>query len=761
MGNAESFKTLKPISKLISEIKKRPVKYKEADISCVKAIAQAAINVELFTIPLYMTALYSIQGTHQITSKNSDLYEGRWWPGAGATAPAMGNYDKLTSNEKVFNNVYSVFIEEMLHLQLASNMASTIGVTPCFTSTALQNDSYGWHCYSPETNNNTIPHILSFHDCNKTIDGIDPRLQPYFKSHYPGKSLQDMQVKLDAMNDTQALLFLAIEETEDDAHKLIQKKYWDTSAADFEPVDVGGKRPKYFEPAPYNWWQESYTEGNLPLFGSIGYMYQVYWHYLEIEYDDGSSLLNLLVNDVQSIQRDEFNTNKGSKQYPGIAAEINIAGTDIDKIKLQLINNINAITDQGEGDKVVGSILDTWGDQQWAKSYLKAQQFKLESNGVDEEFQPDPQSLTALYPGYNDKGIVDGVSGSAYARIYNRAKDHFETFEDCLQLILKNTASTTPKGERYVTWDVWHKENENTPWTAAMLNPNNTQSKYSLPSAEDVASALNNLGAAGKVSATHEIFSLSAVGTLKGLTTALDKYWNGDSSEFPGPAMGGSGDRVSICWATTGMTPDLITGIENPHKDNLYNACQGMDYMASSPVDVDMAKMPDVVTYHSCKGSNSCMAQGGCGFVQSDAGGGNCSQSVVKQSANTAGCGAPDIKSAPADNKCASFGGCAVPISASQLYPDQTESNPMMKLYSFEKSDDGYHSKDAKIMLSYEKGDGVYDIAWKAYCLTVGDGMRDNLDIKSEDVGDTTIVTATIKDKPNDTDIRLALPPST
>ncbi len=37
------------------QIKARSSEYKAADLSCLKAIAQAAINVELFTIPLYMT----------------------------------------------------------------------------------------------------------------------------------------------------------------------------------------------------------------------------------------------------------------------------------------------------------------------------------------------------------------------------------------------------------------------------------------------------------------------------------------------------------------------------------------------------------------------------------------------------------------------------------------------------------------------------------------------------------------------------------
>lgn len=148
------------------QIKARASKYKNADLSCLRAIAQAAINVELFTIPLYMTGLYSIQGTHAIAD-SSNLYPGRYWPGLGPTAGYIpeerrSQYDvdlaplfdintlvsdskpsdlsdkfRLTINQQVFNGVYSVFIEEMLHLQLASNMASKLGLTPSFTSPAL------------------------------------------------------------------------------------------------------------------------------------------------------------------------------------------------------------------------------------------------------------------------------------------------------------------------------------------------------------------------------------------------------------------------------------------------------------------------------------------------------------------------------------------------------------------------------------------------------------------------------------------------
>jgi hypothetical protein len=49
--------------------------FKDLDIAAISAIAQAAIDVELFTIPLYMTSLYSIQGMHQITSQGNDFYK--------------------------------------------------------------------------------------------------------------------------------------------------------------------------------------------------------------------------------------------------------------------------------------------------------------------------------------------------------------------------------------------------------------------------------------------------------------------------------------------------------------------------------------------------------------------------------------------------------------------------------------------------------------------------------------------------------------
>nr|MDC2854724.1 hypothetical protein [Ningiella sp. W23] len=192
--------------------------------------------------------------------------------------------------------------------------------------------------------------------------------------------------------------------------------------------------------------------------------------------------------------------------------------------------------------------------------------------------------------------------------------------------------------------------------------------------------ALNSLRLTTHIGDTHKLFSSSAVGTIKGLTTALDRYWSGKTNEFPGPAMGGSGDRISICWATTGIAPDLVSGIDPQSADTLYHACQGMSY-----TNIGTNDLPPPEVYHSCKGSNDCKAQGGCGFVHSTTPGGSCGGSVSS-----------GPKSAPADNKCNNLGGCAVPISASQLFPELSGDDQEydMQLFKFNLKDNSFSAID-------------------------------------------------------------------
>ncbi|AEV37862.1 hypothetical protein PSE_3356 [Pseudovibrio sp. FO-BEG1] len=668
-------------SALVDACTDRDPKYIDDDLSCVKAIAQAAINVELFTIPLYMTALYSVQGTHQINSKGSKLYEGRWWPGSGPAA------DPDTTNKQVFNKVYSVFIEEMLHLQLASNMANLIGVKPCFTSRALQNEEFGWICY--QHGNTMIPHILDFNDWidHPILCSYDPDLM----------NLKGMQVILRAMNKDQAKLFMAIEETVELAKLNLENS--EVPIPDPQP-DGDKTRLKYFEPAPFDWFKASMTEADLPLFGSIGHMYLCYWSYLEITYSDGTSLLGRLLG----LQRDRFNKPvQTASQYPMI--DMNLE--ELDSLKLKLINNINAITDQGEGGDVVQDIVRVWGFKSWANSLARGSANPLGS--VKEKFQPNKEALVQDYPHYDDQGKqLPTLSGIARARSDAADKDHFELFSEVLQLVQKPD---------YMTWDTWHEKHI---WKPDMLGINGAPN---VPCVEDIATALNNLKANPN---SYQILSQAAVGTIKGITTVLNSYWNNsDNTEFPSPAMDGSGDRVSICWAVTGKVPDLVSGIASQKEHVLYHACQGMDLNGS-----DAETCASVLAYHSCKGSNECKTQGGCGFVQSASGGGSCGGSVAK-----------GLKSAPADNKCGGFGGCAVPISASQLYPKQDDDCYEMQLYKFGPAPE-HTSEPLKQHLPYSEGDAVYDIAWKAYCHAKG-------------------LDPDVHKAPKANDLRLAMPPST
>jgi ferritin-like protein len=217
------------------ELKDRPVKNIDTDKAALRAIAQAAIDVELFTLPLYMVSMYSIQGMHQITSKGNDFYRGRLWPGASpAREPSS------SPNAAAFNHFFSVFIDEMLHLQLASNIAKALGIMPSYTSKGLVDEKYGWVCYGPD--NTVLPHILDFKD---TVAGYN-----------------DIRVKLDALSVEQNRLFLAIEQNEEDAKKMI------------DPAKAG----KYFPTAPFETWK---VGDDLPMFGTIGCMYRCLWQYID------------------------------------------------------------------------------------------------------------------------------------------------------------------------------------------------------------------------------------------------------------------------------------------------------------------------------------------------------------------------------------------------------------------------------------------------------------------------------------------------
>lgn len=673
-----------------SPIKHRPLDQLATDTAAVRAIAQAAVSVELFTIPLYMATMYSIYGTHQINSKGVRYYEGRQWPGMSTTAKPESN------EQKAFNIIFSVFIQEMLHLQMASNIATAIGAAPCFTGAELQNQQHGWTCYGP--NLTTIPHIVDLKDTS---------------------GYSQVRVNLEELNDNQCELFRAIEQPEEQAREQLRA---------FDKVD----HTKYFPQVPLAGWTPGKHVHDLPLFGTIGYMYECYAAYISIEYTDGETLWQkLFVNN--SVQQDMFNTTvKGHEkaEFPRFDTSFGPNVQDGGNITSfnKAIDMMAAITDQGEGSD--GAI----------KRYRRSAAAMLMA--VQPDYREDDEALKADYPSYsNDGGSAD--SRDAAARHDSAQYDHYERFGQVRDMLPVQT------------WAQWHADGNT--WDAALLTNelyNPATAPHNIPGPGDVAGALNRLK---DQSDTLTMLSTVANGAIYGITSVLDTYWQDQGTAFPYPSMVGAGDRMALCWAVLGQAPNLETGVPVRDKDILYHACQGMHLEGEAE-----ATCAALAVYHTCRGSNGCHAQGGCGFAQLDTGGGQCggsaagggsssscghSAKVTKVAGNL--CGAPkppppvpadEVYSAPSDNKCATFGGCAVPISASQLFPNATPGT--MTLYNFGPGPD-HKSQPLGQSVSFALGESVYDKAWEAYAKVMA--ARG----------------ATPAAKPAPTDLRMALPPST
>lgn len=128
----------------------------------------AAIHVELWTIPLYLAAAYSLQ------VPEAPLSDGLPVPRPTPPDPDNG---PLSLEQRAFNLLYSVATQEMFHLELVCNLASALGVRPRLTDAP---PIYG----GPE--------------------GI-----PYLKEPRPPDG--PYRVRLGALDLNQANLFLAVE----------------------------------------------------------------------------------------------------------------------------------------------------------------------------------------------------------------------------------------------------------------------------------------------------------------------------------------------------------------------------------------------------------------------------------------------------------------------------------------------------------------------------------------------------------------------
>jgi hypothetical protein len=202
----------------------------------------------------------------------------------------------------------------MLHLQLASNMATAIGLNPNFTSSDLQSKTHGWTCYGPGIT--IIPHII---DLKNTT------------------TYSQIQVNLGPVSREQMELFLAIERPDRDARRDIKEE------------------AKYFPKVPFEHWEAG---DPLPLFGTIGWMYQCYLDYLHLEYTDGTRLWDEVYN-LAGQQNDLFNNFDGSghpmREFMGFESTVALTYSDI--AFKQMADMMDAITDQGEGSTLKERVL--------------------------------------------------------------------------------------------------------------------------------------------------------------------------------------------------------------------------------------------------------------------------------------------------------------------------------------------------------------------------------------------------------------------
>lgn len=668
--------------------------FKNTDARVVRWIAQTAINVELFTIPLYMTALYSLTGMHPITGQGNDFYAGRQWPGAKPSfrPKAVDRSQPGWANPQAFNIIFSVFIQEMLHLQMAANLATAIGVSPSFTSTVLQTKNHGWSCYSPTSH--TIPGCVDLRDTDRYTDVI---------------------VNTGPVDRNTLRLFLAIEQPQHDAE-----------------ADIVRNKERYFPKVPFDGGNPGFNPATSGMmFGSIGYMYQCYRDYLLIRYADGTRLWDYVFT-ATGQQNDLFNNfsfpGHPMREFPGF--ETTLALTDKEIALDQALTMMNAITDQGEGATLKGRL--HWFNDMHREGEVKRR------------YQPSKTALKADYPGFSDTG-QQIPSADAVARADNDREDHYHRFQEVMEMLEIGGIQT---------WDQSPKPGK---WQAADLITDQalyaqSMDKYKLPSAEDIATAMNTLHGAAD---THTQLSQTVLGAIKGVTTVLDSYWAGTTASFPFPSMVGSGDRMSACWAITGQGPDLSIGIAGPNYNILNHACQGLSLTGADAATATNA-CAEVAIFHTCRGSNLCKGMSGCGFVQSASGGGggnSCSSGggcgAVKMKVQGGLCGGPKppptptpttLYTAPSDNTCQGYGGCAVPISAAQVYPQSGD----MVVYQFLNADGSQAQTPTKLgTISFSEGEKVEDVAFKAFSMVV------------ENLGKP------IPPQPAPSALRLAFPPST
>lgn len=270
----------------------RPVSLRPLDEKAVQALVQAAVDVELFTIPLYMSTLYSVFGTYQANPGDTAL-----WPGVRPAKVAWKKGDPLdskTANQLAFNVIFTVYIQEMLHLQMASNLARAVGVSAAFSM--------------PTYSGSVIPCVGDL----KTLPGYE-----------------DVTIAIRDLCDMQLRLFIAIEMP--DWTQGVQPPPA-VPLADFDPPATA-KTPS--ELANY-----------LPTFGTIGHLYSSIASYLHLKYADGQTLWEAMYQ--SGAPQVEMFVYGGKKQYPKLRTTIDTTLSASAALS-EALDLIDGIVAQGEG----------------------------------------------------------------------------------------------------------------------------------------------------------------------------------------------------------------------------------------------------------------------------------------------------------------------------------------------------------------------------------------------------------------------------
>lgn len=89
----------------------------------VREHLQNAVYLEMWTVPLYLTAAYSLDTP---VSKKTHRPEFASVPTTKDGKPDFDKFDQKDYNQYAFNNILSVAIQEMLHVELAANLLNAV-----------------------------------------------------------------------------------------------------------------------------------------------------------------------------------------------------------------------------------------------------------------------------------------------------------------------------------------------------------------------------------------------------------------------------------------------------------------------------------------------------------------------------------------------------------------------------------------------------------------------------------------------------------